>query len=284
MIRRTLLVTSLSLLALAPAASAHGPKVIASGLDNPRGIDLAPSGALYVAEAGRGGDGPCIGGGEGGEVCVGSTGAITRVGFGRPHRVVRGLPSIAGEGGAGASGPQDVDVSHFGYGSFVTGLGGTPEDRGRARRGGRRPRPAVRVHPVRARLPPGRPRRLRGHGRPGQGRPGQRGRRLQPDRGPQRPSRLRRGRRRRQRPAAGRLRRQRLDARGLPEPVRRRAAVPRPAAWHQDPEPGRPDGGRQGPRRRLLRLPADRLPVPARQGEHLPRRPWPGPDGLRERV
>ena len=129
MIRRTLLLTTFALLALASAASAHGPKVIASGLDNPRGIDLAPSGALYVAEAGRGGDGPCIGGGEGGEVCVGSTGAITRVGHGRAHRVVRGLPSTAGEGGAGATGPQDVDVSRFGYGSFVTGLGGTPEDR-----------------------------------------------------------------------------------------------------------------------------------------------------------
>ena len=140
MFKRTLLLTSSALLAFAPAASAgdghghghghgHGPKVIAQGLDNPRGIDLARSGALYVAEAGRGGAGPCIEGGEGGEVCVGSTGAITKVGHGRTHRVIRGLPSTAGEGGVGATGPQDVDVSRFGYGSFVTGLGGTPEDR-----------------------------------------------------------------------------------------------------------------------------------------------------------
>jgi hypothetical protein len=41
------------------------------------------------------------------------------------HGVVRGLPSTAAEGGSGATGPQDVDVSRFGYGSFVTGLGGT---------------------------------------------------------------------------------------------------------------------------------------------------------------
>ena len=129
MIRRTLLASSLALLALAPAASAHDPKVIASGLDNPRGIDLAPSGALYVAEAGRGGDGPCIGGGEGGEVCVGPTGAITKIRFGHQRRVLSGLPSTAGEGGAAATGPQDVDVSRFGFGSFVTGLGGTPDDR-----------------------------------------------------------------------------------------------------------------------------------------------------------
>ena len=247
MFRRTLLLISFALLALAPAASAHGPKVIASGLDNPRGIDLAPSGALYVAEAGRGGDGPCIGGGEGGEVCVGSTGAITRVGHGRLHRVVRGLPSTAGEGGAGATGPQDVDVSRFGYGSFVTGLGGTPEDRDALGEEGAGLGRLFAFTPVGARLPAGRPHRLRGHGRPGQGRPGQRGRRLQPHRGAQRPPRLRRGRRGRQRPAAGRLRRQRLDARRVRQPVRGRAAVPRPAARHPDPEPGRPDRGRQGP-------------------------------------
>jgi hypothetical protein len=130
MFKRILLFTSFALLALAPAASAHGLKVVASGLDNPRGIDLARSGALYVAEAGRGGDGACIPGGEGGEVCVGSTGAITRVGrYGHQRRVVRGLPSTAGEGGAAATGPQDVDVSRFGYGSFVTGLAGSPDDR-----------------------------------------------------------------------------------------------------------------------------------------------------------
>ena len=129
MIRRTLLVSSFALLALAPAASAHGPKVIASGLDNPRGIDVAPSGAVYVAEAGRGGDGPCMTGGEGGEVCVGPSGAITKVTFGHQRRVVRGLPSTAGDDGAAATGPQDVDVSLFGYGSFVTGLGGSPDDR-----------------------------------------------------------------------------------------------------------------------------------------------------------
>ena len=126
MIRRTLLLTTFALLALASAASAHGPKVIASGLDNPRGIDLDPStGALYVAEAGRGGPGPCIPGGEG-EACLGPTGAITRIAHGHQREVVRGLPSVAGEGGAGASGPQDVDVKLLGFGSFVTGLGADP--------------------------------------------------------------------------------------------------------------------------------------------------------------
>ena len=34
--------------------------VVASNLDNPRQLTFSPNGALYVAEAGRGGDGPCI--------------------------------------------------------------------------------------------------------------------------------------------------------------------------------------------------------------------------------
>ena len=35
------------------------PTVVMQGLDNPRGLAFGPEGALYVAEAGRGGDGPC---------------------------------------------------------------------------------------------------------------------------------------------------------------------------------------------------------------------------------
>src|SRR5438128_7969037 len=34
--------------------------VVASGLDNPRGLAFGPEGALYVAEAARAGTGPCI--------------------------------------------------------------------------------------------------------------------------------------------------------------------------------------------------------------------------------
>jgi glucose/arabinose dehydrogenase len=52
--------------------------VIASGLDNPRGLAFGPEGALYVVEAGRGGDGPgtpfeLFGDGS----CFGLTGAVT---------------------------------------------------------------------------------------------------------------------------------------------------------------------------------------------------------------
>lgn len=50
---------------------------VATGLDNPRHLSFA-GGALYVAESGRGGSGPCIEGPEG-QFCVGATGAITRI-------------------------------------------------------------------------------------------------------------------------------------------------------------------------------------------------------------
>jgi hypothetical protein len=141
MIRRTLLLSSAALLALAPAAygdghhghhngHGHGPKVVASGLDNPRGLAVQRgTGAVYVAEAGRGGSGPCITSGEDETACFGRTGAITRANNGHQRRVVSGLPSLAPTGGAGAGGPQDVDVRRSGGGAFVTGLGANPADR-----------------------------------------------------------------------------------------------------------------------------------------------------------
>ena len=46
-------------------ASAPTSEVIAEGLDNPRGLAVAHDGTVLVAEAGRGGTGPCITGPEG---------------------------------------------------------------------------------------------------------------------------------------------------------------------------------------------------------------------------
>jgi hypothetical protein len=141
--RRCLLLPLLVLAALLPFAgvsAAHDSEleVVASGLDNPRGLDFGPWGALYVAEAGRGGEGPCIGSAEeGGLQCVGASGAITKVWHGKQRRVLEGLPSIAAQGspatpespevlaGSDALGPNDISFSGF-RAYFPVGLGGDP--------------------------------------------------------------------------------------------------------------------------------------------------------------
>jgi len=108
------------------------PAVVAKGLDNPRGLAFDSDGALYVAEAGRGGAGPCIPGPEGPEappVCLGYSGAVTQISHGTQKRVLTGLPSLAaqevGTAGEQAIGPSDVSFRHERM--FVTvGLGADP--------------------------------------------------------------------------------------------------------------------------------------------------------------
>ena len=120
--------------AIAPAlpAGAETPEVIASGLSNPRGIAFAPNGALYVAEAGRGGNGACTPSPPQPAVnrCYGETGSIARIkpegGF---ERILTGLPSLVLPNGTSEGGP--VDVSFLGTSMFVTmGWGGDPSLRG----------------------------------------------------------------------------------------------------------------------------------------------------------
>ncbi|HEY7736148.1 MAG TPA: ScyD/ScyE family protein [Candidatus Limnocylindrales bacterium] len=129
--RRTgaaLAVAFLALAVLAPSAAAEtGVRVLAEGLDNPRGIAIAPTGSIWVAEAGRGGNGPCFPGPEGDDVCLGDSGAITRVfrrgGF---ERIVTGLPSIAAPNGSQAIGPSDVSFGTTGHLYATQGLSANP--------------------------------------------------------------------------------------------------------------------------------------------------------------
>lgn len=97
---------------LTPAASATdgAVTVVASGLNNPRGLAFASDGSLYVAEAGSGGAGPCYPGPEGFPVCFGTSGAIAKINNGAVRRVVTGLSSFAGETGVGSMGPSDVTI------------------------------------------------------------------------------------------------------------------------------------------------------------------------------
>jgi hypothetical protein len=117
-----------ALLLLSGVSAAHSSslEVVASGLDNPRGLDIGHWGQIYVAEAGRGGDGPCVGSDEEeGVVCAGASGAVTKIWHGKQRRVVTGLPSLATPGseatpespaveaGSDAIGPSDISLGFF---------------------------------------------------------------------------------------------------------------------------------------------------------------------------
>ena len=101
--------------------------VVVTGLNNPRGLAFGPAGALYIAEAGSGGDGPCAPGPEGIR-CYGETGAITRYDprRGTTEAVVTGLPSLATDGSF-ATGPHHVSLQGRGNLFFTIGFGGNPE-------------------------------------------------------------------------------------------------------------------------------------------------------------
>ena len=111
------------------ATAAGGLRVVASGLDNPRGIAFGQDGALYVAEAGAGGAGPCLPGPEEAEFCFGRSGAVTRIWRGAQRRVLTGLPSVAEEGGSFALGPADVSFTGARQYVLVGNLAGGPETR-----------------------------------------------------------------------------------------------------------------------------------------------------------
>jgi hypothetical protein len=137
-IRRAGAVAGLLALAAVTALGGGGLKVVADGLDNPRGIAFGPDGALYVAESGSGGAGPCIGGGpEGGETCFGRSGAVTRITRRSQHRVLTGLPSLAEPGGVAATGPVDLGFSGW-TGYLLLGNFGGPDVRAQFGPGARR--------------------------------------------------------------------------------------------------------------------------------------------------
>lgn len=112
-------------------AAAATWQVVVTGLDNPRGVAFGPEGALYIAQAGSGGAGPC-GPGPEGTRCYGDTGAISRydVRSGSVTDVVTGLPSLATEAGQMfAIGPDDLSLHGRGNLLFTIGFGGDPTTR-----------------------------------------------------------------------------------------------------------------------------------------------------------
>lgn len=105
--------------------------VLASGLDSPRKLSFGLDGALYVAEAGRGGTGASIPSPSrpGVSLSYGATGAITRIQNGVAQRVVTGLPSLAAPDGTEAAGVNDIQFDRDGNAYAIVGLGSNPANR-----------------------------------------------------------------------------------------------------------------------------------------------------------
>ena len=106
-------------------------EVLASDLDSPRKLSFGPDGALYVAEAGRGGTGASIPSPSqpGAFLFYGASGAITRIQNGVAERVVTGLPSLALPDGSDATGVNDIEFDASGNAYAIVGLGSNPANR-----------------------------------------------------------------------------------------------------------------------------------------------------------
>ncbi len=109
------------------AAAAPGMSVVATGLDNPRHVQLAPDGTLYVAAAGKAGD-TCMGRGEE-QTCIGFSGRIAAIapGGSRARTVQGGLLSIGGPDGSFTIGPDGVSIGPDGR-VFTVIASGTQEE------------------------------------------------------------------------------------------------------------------------------------------------------------
>jgi hypothetical protein len=127
--RAGLLATAFVVALFSASSALAQPVVVASGLDSPRHLSFAADGELYVAEAGRGGAGPCAPHPSLGVFCFGFSGAVTQVQDSGPDpRVLTGLPSIL-NGDGEALGPSDIAFT--GSQKFVLsiGLGGSDQFR-----------------------------------------------------------------------------------------------------------------------------------------------------------
>lgn len=113
-----------------PAAVTAGQgELVLGDLANPRGLAFGPEGALYVAEAGRGGapqnSGPCFVL-MAQTMCYGPTGAVTRLWHGARQRVATGLPSYAQINSGRAEGPNGLSINGLGNAYVTIGLEGSP--------------------------------------------------------------------------------------------------------------------------------------------------------------
>jgi hypothetical protein len=122
---------SFFVLAQLAVGASSGVRVIATGLNNPRGVEVAPDGSVFVAQAGAAGR-KCMKEGPEDEICVGFTGSIDRVANGKRERWAAGFFSGGARDGSFTGGMDDIGISPDGtvYG-IQTAVGPKPEQFGR---------------------------------------------------------------------------------------------------------------------------------------------------------
>ena len=115
--------------ALAVLTQADGTPVM-TNLANARGLAWGPEGALYVAEAGRGGTGPCMIV-LGSTVCYGATGAVSRLWHGKQERLISDLPSwvVTSNKSGNSEGPNGISLNGLGNAYVSIGLEANPAER-----------------------------------------------------------------------------------------------------------------------------------------------------------